>query len=330
METIRAWHEGTGARLADWRRRFRLIVLCMVTLAMTSEMAAAQVEKLTSPVVKAAISDSPASDRAWWKKCVALRDDRARLACFDASAPGDGDNPDMRLRPSVAAPTSSASAQPAVSPAQPLSEPLADARAVTYRVALGYGLGIGGHAGSFDIEGGTLRTRAGLGSEGDTLSVQGWVDNWVADDWSAGLEYLYLNNVGKLDLNLPDGVSVLTDPVTAHARADLHGHIGFANIAYRPEGSFLRPYIGVGLGLGWGSASTKMAAQNAFAGYYYYESRGSSLFGATQGFLGIDMPLYDNWYVSAFGKALWIPGHPLNVDQRYLDFVFGGAIGRQL
>jgi hypothetical protein len=347
MDKLTPWHEGAdapnlnasnpatsspraAARRADWQRLFRPIVLCALTLAVTPEMASAGQAK--QPAAKMAVLADAAGSRAWWKKCIVMRDDRARLACFDASVPDDADAPDMRPRLSAntAAPSFSASAPPAVTPAPSLSETPVESRAITYRVAVGYGLGIGGHAGSFDVEHGILHSQAGFGSEGDTLSLQGWADNWIADDWSVGFEYLYLNNFSKLDLDLPKGASILTDPITADARADLHGHLGFANIAYRPEeGSSLRPYIGMGLGVGWGSASTDINAQNAFAGSYHYESRAASMFGALQGFLGVDVPLYGNWYASPFGKAVWIPGHPLRVDHRYLDFVFGGAIGRR-
>lgn len=302
------------------RRRFRFIVLCAAALIF-----------VTAQPGQAALSDKTSGSGAWWKKCVVLRDDRARLACFDSSVPGDDDGA-ANPHPSVntAAPSPSASEPPSVSLAQPPSNPPAAARAISYRIATGYGLGIGGHAGSFEIEGGKLYTHSGIGSEGDTLTLQGWADNWIADDWSMGFEYLYVNNTGKLDLSMPNGVSVLTDPVTAHAHADVHGHIGFANIAYRPEqDSILHPYIGLGLGMGWGSAHIDAAAENAFAGSYHYESKTDSIFIAVQGFLAMDVFLYRDYYISPYGKVLWVPGHPYNLDQRYLDFVFGASIGHK-
>lgn len=297
-----------------------------------SEMASAQAEQGMSSVAKMAVADNAAESRAWWKKCVALRDNRARLACFDTSVPGEADDSYMlpRWPANTMARSYSASAPSAVSPPRTRSNALAHARSVTYRVAAGYGLGIGGHAGSFKVEHGILHTDSGFGSEGDTLSIQGWADNWIARDWSVGLEYLYLNNSGKLYGFWPKGISILTDPVTANARADLHGHMGFANIAYRPkENSWLRPYIGAGLGIGWGSASTDMAAENAFAGNYYYKSKANFPFGSIQGFVGMDIAFLREYYISPFGKVLWISGHPFHCDHRYFDFVFGVAIGRQ-
>ena len=323
-----------AARIADWRRHLRRTVLCamVLTLAVTPEMTSAQARQTAPSVTKIAHMDNAAANRAWWKKCTVIRDEHARLACFDASVPSDADNAVSHASPSrdTMTPSSSASAQSVASPAQPQPEPQLDARTVTYRVAAGYGSGIGGHAGSFEVSGGTLHTQAGFGSEGDTFLLQLWVDDWIAEDWSSGFEYMYVNNVGKLDLFLPNGASVLTDPITAHAYADVHGHFGFVNFAYRPQAtSVLRPYIGLGLGAGWGSAHTDLAAQNAFVGYYHYESKGSSVVGAMQGFLGIDARLYESSYVSVFGKAIWVPGHPFRVDQRYVDFVFGAAIGQK-
>ena len=205
------------------------------------------------------------------------------------------------------------------------------AKRVSYRVAVGYGLGIGGHVGTFDLGDGTLSARSAIGSEGDTLTVQAWVDDWIAEDWSIGLEYLYLNNHGKFDLLLPNGYNVLTDPITAHAYAEAHGHIGFVNVAYRPVAtSLFRPFIGGGLGLGWGIVDTNLSAEIPFVSSFTstYKSDGNWPFAAVQGFIGLDMQLYRRCYLSMFGKYVWIPGHPLNVPHRYTDVVFGVAIGR--
>ena len=270
-----------------------------------------------------ASQSAAAAGEAWWTKCVAIYDDRARLACFDASAPKDGRAP-------AAQETASATAAQAAPAGEPPSPPPAAERARSYRISAGYGLGIGSHAGTFELAGGTLHSQAGFGSEGDTVSVQAWADDYLAEDWSLGFEYLYLNNAAKLNLDLPNGASVLTDPITAHAYASLHGHIGFANVAYAPQqDARLRPFIGAGFGIGWGSAETDIRAQNDFAGDYFYKARVASVFAALQGFAGVDLMLTRDYYLSGFGKAVWVPGHPYSVDHRYVDFVFGGALGRR-
>ena len=266
----------------------------------------------------------------WWKTCTAIRDDRARLACFDASVPSDppaGHAAAAWDATNAMPPIASAASAPAVATAR--SEP--HQKPVGYRITLGYGLGIGSHAGSFLVDHGTLTSTAGIGSDGDTVTAQFWIDHWIGRDWSLGAEYMYLNTMGKLILDLPKGVEVLTDPVHAHTTINAHGHLGFVNIAYRPDTTaVLQPYVGTGLGVGWGSVNCDLGADNAFVGTYDYTQRSATVFGAIQGFMGMDLSLGRTYYASAFGKAVWMPGHPFfKIHQRYLDFVLGGGIGRR-
>lgn len=275
-----------------------------------------------------------AVDTVWWSPCVAIRDDKARLACFDSSAPKTVE----QVAHSVAPPTATVPQPARAKGAQPVSTMPSQRdpdergrRHVGYRFAVGYGYGIGGHAGGFDLsDDATLRSRSGFGSEGSALSAQMWVDGWIADGWSLGLEYLYMNNSGKIDLNMPNGMAPLTDPVLAHAHAALLGHFGFLNVAYVAEaGHRLRPYIGGGVGIGWGRAQYVAGAENAFAGYYYASDRVSSPVAAVQGLIGMDIKLTRTYYISPHGRVVWIPGHPFGLDQRYLDFVFGLTAGKR-
>jgi hypothetical protein len=281
---------------------------------------------LIALIVLAAPAGAQSAQSAWWKHCTAIRDDRARLACFDTSAPADPPPRAVLPPPPPVMVTASAapeSPRPRAVPRQP--------RVSNYRVMVGYGLGIGSHAGYFEVDHGALTSTAGIGSDGDTVTAQFWVDHWIGRDWSLGFEYLYINNMSKLILDLPNGVDILTDPLNAHSTLNAHGHLGFVNIAYRPDTrSLLQPYIGGGIGLGWGATNADLGAGNPFLGSYTYTQRAETMFGAFQGFMGIDMSVGPRYYVSAFGKAVWMPGRPFfKIHQRYLDFVLGAGIGRR-
>ncbi|GAA0581530.1 hypothetical protein [Rhizomicrobium electricum] len=262
---------------------------------------------------------------AWWKTCQAIRDDRARLACFDVSVPADQPATDRPLRTPPRTGATPAVATQTAAPAEHRKHP------VSYRASIGYGLGIGSHGGNFIVNHGALTSTAGIGSDGDAGTVQFWIDHWIGRDWSIGLEYLYLNSEGKLILDLPKGAEVLTDPINAHTTINAHGHLGFVNVAYRPgTKAILQPYIGTGLGVGWGSVNADLGASNAFVGSYTYTQRSSTMFGALQGFMGIDVSMGPNYYGSTFAKAVWMPGRPFfKLHQRYLEFVLGGGIGRK-
>jgi hypothetical protein len=245
-----------------------------------------------------------------------IKDNANRLRCFDAAA---------------------ASAKPTQLPRAP-----ADGQAVpaatdtpaafvaggpSVRVAAGYGFGVGDHTGSFRVLSGDLNLQSFAGSSGDTVSAQVWLDHYIGNDWTTGLEYTAFRNEGKASLALPNGLSILTDPVSGGARVKLAADIGFLNVAYRPAGGTVHPFIGGGVGAGYGRGSVWYNFSNAFLGHYAAVSAAGKPIAGVQGFTGVEFDLTEQLYIAVMPKIIVLNAHPIGVDQRYMEFSVDGVMG---
>jgi hypothetical protein len=256
-------------------------------------------------------------------ECRSIGDAQVRLACYDAIATPSA-------APQAAVPRTLPVQQPApaIAPSATRAPPSRRQRP-RFRLAMGYGLGIASHDGTFKVQHGPLHTQSGFGNAGQSYFAQGWLTGWPGRDWQVGLEYLHLQNVGTINMLLPNGLSILTDPVVGQIRAEVIGDLGLVNLAYAPDtGGRLRPYLGLGLGAGYGFGHFRMEFTNDFIGKSTTVSDGASFFAGVQGVLGADIRLSDHYYLGLQTKALYITAHPIGVDQRYLDFILALSLGR--
>jgi hypothetical protein len=267
-----------------------------------------------------AVPQAPAT----WTSCRSIDDDRDRLACYDAAAAHASN------AASVASHSLSSGPQPVASAEQLKALALDPAREPgRWRLAFSFGYGVGDYAGSFKIFGsGLVRSESALGSAGDTFIAEGWYDRWPGDDWSVGLSYIRFKNRGRAQAILPKGISVLTDPVFLSEEVDARAQLGFAEIAYRPQTtSPLRPFIGAGLGGGYGHATLSTDLSNAFIGPHPGSGRAASPIPALEAFMGADIPVLPHLYFTFGPRVVWATGHPFGLDQRYLNIILSAGLG---
>ena len=270
--------------------------------------------------------------------CAAITDDTSRLNCFDAAvASGANSRPSYRaiISQSSRTVTLPAALSPTgmTNPAQTPSAAAAPAPAGSvprFRIAIGYGIGVGDHAGSFKVLSGHLDLQSAVGSSGGLVSAQVWADRFLGRDWTVGLEYLAIRNEGTATLTLPRGLSILTDPVTAGAQVKLRADLMFLNVAYRPDGGWVHPLIGGGVGIGYGHGSAGYGFENAFVGGFSGVAVVGKPIAGVQLFTGIEFDLGDHGYFSVMPRVVIIDGHPIGVDQRYMDFGVIGTLGWRL
>jgi hypothetical protein len=259
------------------------------------------------------------------RQCREVADDAARLRCYD-----DAIAHQAKPAADAAAPASrsAASATAAASPSPPPLPPLKPRAPLEVRVDAGYSFAFGDYAGSSKVSGGTLEANSATGGLGGGLLAEAWLDNWPGTNQSVGLEYLQINNRAEVTATLPKGVSILTDPVFAQLDGAIQAHLVFFNYAYRPPGlGRFRPVMGAGLGFGYATATVGAFFSNDFTGVVRPQSASSSPIAGVQGFIGVEASLSDRLYVSLIPRVVVVSGHPIGVNQRYLDFILGANLG---
>jgi hypothetical protein len=259
-------------------------------------------------------------------QCATIANDKQRLECYDALAARRA--PPGRSLSVVEGPRQ-APVQPVDADAspQPPTGPAAETAAPQIRVAGSFGFGVGDHNGSFHVQSGVLKLQSAAGSSGNLASGQIWVDRWLAEDWSIGLEYVALRNEGRLGVVLPKGVSILTDPAYATAQVKVRADFGFANIAYRAASGTVHPFIGAGIGIGYGHASAGFSFNNAFLGSLTQVVEAKKPVVGVQGFTGVAFDLGRQAYFEIMPRVILVNGHPIGVDQQYMDFGVSGVLG---
>ena len=250
--------------------------------------------------------------------CSAVGDDRQRLACYDSLV---ARSPKPEHQPPAA--------RVASAPAEAAPEPAAVAAATGpgLRIAAGYGYGVGDHSGTFRVLSGDLKLQSAAGNSGDMVSGQLWIDNWIGENWTFGLEYVAFRNEGKLRVTLPKGLSILTDPVEAGARDKVSADLGFLNLAWRQASGSVHPFIGGGLGIGYGHASAWYDFENAFLGKLSQDAAVGKPIAGVQGFLGVEFDLGDHGYLAVMPRVIVLDAHPIGIDQQFMDFGVDGVLG---
>ena len=265
--------------------------------------------------------------------CTAIANHLSRLQCFDKEIPRCMAiaSADKRLTclDAVTAVRVEAVVSEAMRPLPAARQNQPDSSGI--RLGVGGGSSVGDHAGRFKLLHGDLDLHSFAGSSGPAFTAQVWWDDALAKNWTVGAQWLRIQNTGTASLTLPylivSGTRI--SPVAADAKVRLSADLAFVNIAYRPMqyGRF-HPFIGAGLGGGYGRASLDYSYQ-AF-GSSQTTDRVASPIGAAQAFMGLDFDITRSVYFTLSPTAVLVTGHPIGIDQRYLDVSMLAAIGARL
>lgn len=197
------------------------------------------------------------------------------------------------------------------------------------RAAVGAGYGVGSNNGSYKVDHGTLDLESVTGGSGPVLSANLWLDRVLTPNFSVGIEFLRLMNTATANLDLPKGISILTDPTSGRARLSASADMAFIDLAFRRELSDPRMafYIGGGVGGGSGKASAGFQVYNPATGSFSQQSSVNSAVGGAHGLLGVDFYLTKSIFISVSPQLLYMTGHPIGVRQSYLDMMVTSSVG---
>lgn len=186
---------------------------------------------------------------------------------------------------------------------------------------------MGDHTGTFPVSSGTVVLKSAVGSSGPLFNAQVWSDRWAGGNLSLGLEYLTFLRRADASGQFPHGLSILTDPVSAGATANIQARIGFFNAAYRPPDGPVHPVLGAGFGIGQGTAGVSYRFYNAFTGPFGSAESKGTLLGGVQAFTGFDADLGRYMWFSLMPRIVLIDGHIVGVNQRYMDYSVSALLG---
>lgn len=249
-----------------------------------------------------------------------------RLACYDALAASATMNPS--LAGEGAGDAGLAPVAPAPQPVEAASGARADEPRSSFRVQAFAGYGQGRHDGTFDVAGGEVALTALTGGAGAVTGIGVFWDDAIAPGWSIGAEYVHLGSKARGTARFPSGLSIVTDPVSAEVVAEAEAHMGFLDIVYRPEIHHgVRPFLGGGIGVGYGRAELRYGAGADVLGHFSDSSKAASIVPGFQAMAGLDLDLTDSTYFSAFSRVLYFTGYPVTLEQRFIDVVLGAGLG---
>ena len=197
------------------------------------------------------------------------------------------------------------------------------------RLELGGGYGVGSNSGVYDVNHGSLDLQSVTGGSGPVLTAGLWLDHVMTPRLSVGVDFLRLMNKATATLDLPKGISILTDPTTGRAKLSATADMAFLDVAYRPV--FTDPavafYVGGGIGGGTGKAGASFEIFNPATGGFSQQAAVNSPIGGAHGLMGVDFYLTKSMFISLSPQILYITGHPVGVHQSYLDMIFTSSIG---
>lgn len=197
------------------------------------------------------------------------------------------------------------------------------------RISAGGGYGVGSNNGTYDIDQGDLSLNSVTGGSGPLLTANLWLDGTPFTDFSLGIEALRLINSATASLSLPHGASILTDPTNGQAKLSAWADLAFLDLVYRPDLHDRRFafFVGGGIGGGVGRASASYSLYNPALGEFGQGASVSSAIGGVHALLGIDFYLTKSLFISLSPQALYLSGHPVGVQQSYLDMMVTSSIG---
>ncbi|MBF0612111.1 MAG: hypothetical protein G8345_13170 [Magnetococcales bacterium] len=196
-----------------------------------------------------------------------------------------------------------------------------------WRIEAALGYGQGRHDGTFEIADSPLHLSSALGGAGMTRRLSLYAPA-NSKGWGWGVDYLLLHNTVGAKLNMPNGVSILTDPVLANAHASAKAEMVFFDVIKSfPTGNGLEPYLGAGLGIGWGRASLDYTLQSAVISPIRENHTTSSWIPAVQALGGVRWDGWQDLYLTLGGRMIYFTGKPFNVDHSYLNLSLEGGVG---
>jgi len=197
------------------------------------------------------------------------------------------------------------------------------------RLSAGGGYGLGSNSGTYDVDHGTLDLQSVTGGSGPVVTANLWADHIVFSDLSVGVEFLRLVNGATAALDLPHGISILTDPSGGQARLSASAEMGFLDVAFRPDLTDPRFafFVGGGIGGGVGKASATLELYNPVLGEFGQHASVNSAIGGLHGLLGIDFYVTRSLFISVSPQLLYLTGHPVGVHQSYIDMMVTSSVG---
>ncbi len=203
------------------------------------------------------------------------------------------------------------------------------AEELSLRLSAGGGYGVGSNSGTYDVDHGTLDLESVTGGSGPVLTANLWADHVLLSDLSVGVEFLRLVNGATAALNLPRGISILTDPSGGQAKLSASADMGFLDLAYRPDLNDPRFafFVGGGFGGGVGKASATLELYNPVLGDFAQQASVRSAIGGLHGLLGIDFYLSKSFFISLSPQVLYLTGHPIGIHQSYVDMMVTSSVG---
>ncbi|MGE5548430.1 MAG: hypothetical protein ACM33T_16110 [Solirubrobacterales bacterium] len=256
-------------------------------------------------------------------RCLGLGTDQARLACFAAASPGTATPPPPSPPPPTQAPEARRSPDATQPPPAPASAPAPSPALSNWRFELGAEYAQGAYDGTFRFSSGSVRTRSVFGGTGGIAHAAVWRDRALGERWSLGGEYLHMQSKARADVSMPNGVSLYLSPLSGLGDVRLTTDMGFLDVAYRPRnGDTLRPYVGMGLGAGYGTLKATYGTNTDMIA-----TRNSSIIGGLQAFGGVEIALTDHLYLSPQARLLYFTARPVGADHEYVDLGVGAALG---
>lgn len=331
------------SRCGATRRRFKgvnnrvghtAVSLAAVLLALSGETRAADATanaRLASYEVQAYSQIVATGPAAPVSRCLSLRGDDARLACFEGTlttkpAPLPSPVPDQMATSVPRMDTVAVEPERRID-LQSQPTPLAP-RQRSFRMELGGGYGQGRYDGELD----NFKLQSTVGGAGWLESAGLWWDHVGGGDFSLGAEAISFNTRSRIKGYLPQGVTVngtnFPDPLTVAGHASVQAYLGYLNIAYSPKiQGGIQPFVGLGLGAGWAKLDAKLSASSALIESIGEDYQQSSVVGGAQAFWGMIIPMGSRFYFSPNMRVLIFTGKPLGLAHQFIDLVGGGSFG---
>ena len=150
-----------------------------------------------------------------------------------------------------------------------------------------------------------------------------YVDEWIGQNWTIGLEYLYSTAEANTSLAVT-GVG----GAALNTKLDAELHTFYINSAYRVNDPNFKwhPFIGVGLGGGYTDIEVSVSAAGAGA-FVSGSGKVDTPYIGAQAFVGFDYDLTERIYLGTNAKFFYIDGRIVDQDIQIGVFSILGTLG---
>lgn len=149
---------------------------------------------------------------------------------------------------------------------------------------------------------------------GFALGAALWVDGVFLPNLSVSIEYMHteIQPDAKLRFTGPRPRAPIEVP------ADAVTDFLYANVAWRSSEGRIRPFVGLGGGVGYGELKIDTAT---------FSGKLDQVIGAGHAFVGVDYELTSSLYVNATFRAVYLPSGVAGYDADALQLLATGGIG---